>query len=153
MESIDQSKFVKGLQQARHNEQLGQRIYLTQIEKNEVRCYFMFNIAETEYHHGEHWVIHLHNLIAETSSYWEVLNDRDWSWKIVMSGIDNALMLSENYDTKNYKSMAQLATSKTDRTVNRTVLHDKKNHGSTSQRISGSTSISFQSISGYNHSS
>ncbi len=134
MKAIGQSKFVKGLQQAWHKEQLSERIYraLAQREENEVRRNVLLNLAETEHRHGERWAARLRELDAELPSYRESLRDRVWRWALVQSGTDNALKRiesSENDDTEMYESLAQLAPSDTDRTAIQVVLHDEEVHG------------------------
>ncbi len=151
MKAIGQSKFVKGLQQAWHKEQLSERIYraLAQREENEVRRNVLLNLAETEHRHGERWAARLRELDAELPSYRESLRDRVWRWALVQSGTDNALKRiesSENDDTEMYESLAQLAPSDTDRTAIQVVLHDEEVHGGAMQRISAPASMGTQAM-------
>lgn len=53
---------------------------------------------------------------------------------------------SENDDTEMYESLAQLASSDTDRTAIRAVLHDEEMHGGAMQRISDSILIGPQAM-------
>lgn len=151
MKAIGQSKFVKGLQQAWHKEQLSERIYraLAQREANEVRRNVLLNLAETEHRHGERWAARLRELGAELPAYRESLRDRVWRWALVQSGTDNALKRiesSENDDTEMYESLAQLAPSDTDRTAIQAVLHDEEVHGGAMQRISAPASTGPQAM-------
>ena len=151
MKAADQSKFVKGLQQAWHKEQLSERIYraLAQREANEVRRNVLLNLAETEQRHGERWAMRLRELDAEMPPYRDSLLDRVWRWALVQSGTDNALKRiesSENDDTEMYESLAQLAPGDTDRTAIQAVLHDEEVHGGAMQRISRPASIGPQAM-------
>jgi len=151
MKAIGQSKFVKGLQQAWHKEQLSERIYraLAQCEANEVRRNVLLNLAETEHRHGERWAARLRELGAELPAYRESLRDQVWRWALVQSGTDNALKRiesSENDDTEMYESLTQLAPSDTDRTAIQAVLHDEQVHGGAMQRISAPASTGPQAM-------
>src|SRR5258706_7615579 len=149
--NADQSRFVKGLEQAWHKEQISERIYraLALREANEVRRNVLLKLAETEQRHGERWATRLRELDAETPPYRESLRDRVWRWALVHSGTDNALKRiesSENDDTEMYESLAQLAPSDTDRTAIQVVLHDEEVHGGAMQRISAPASMGTQAM-------
>jgi len=151
MNATDRSKFVKGLEQAWHKEQISERIYraLAQREANEVRRNVLLKLAETEKRHGKRWAARLRELDAETLPYRESLRDRVWRWALVHSGTDNALKRiesSESDDTEMYESLAQLAPSDTDRTAIQAVLHDEEVHSGAMQRISGPASIGPQAM-------
>jgi vacuolar iron transporter family protein len=151
MNATDRSRFVKGLQQAWHREQISERIYraLAQREANEVRRNVLLKLAETEKRHGERWAARLRELGAETPPYRESLRDRVWRWALVHSGTYNALKRiesSESDDTEMYESLAQLAPSDTDLIAIQAVLHDEEVHGGAMQRISGAASIGPQAM-------
>src|SRR5260221_6013857 len=151
MKAIGQSKFVKGLQQAWHKEQLSERIYraLAQREENEVRRNVLLNLAETEHRHGERWAARLRELDAELPPYRESLRDRVWRWALVQSGTDNALKRiesSENDDTEMYESLAQLAPSDTDRTAIQVVLHREGVRGGGMKKTSAPASTGPQAM-------
>jgi VIT1/CCC1 family predicted Fe2+/Mn2+ transporter/rubrerythrin len=133
MQNPEQSKFIKGLQEALRKERASQRIYraLARRETNEARRNALLGLAETERHHAERWAERLRELHAEPPPDRESLRERVWRWVLVQSGTDNALKrIEENEvdDTEMYASLAGLAPTESDRSAILAVRHDEEVH-------------------------
>jgi vacuolar iron transporter family protein len=139
MDNLEQSEFIKGLQEALRKEQASQRIYraLAQREENEARRNALIGLAETERRHAVRWEERLRELGAELPPERDTLRERIWRWVLVQSGTDNALKrIEENEvdDTQMYGSLAELAPTEADRSAILAVQHDEQVHSGGMQK-------------------
>lgn len=144
MNTNDQLKFIKGLQEALRKERASRRIYfaLAKRESNDSRRKALIGLAETETVHAERWTARLKELGAEVPPDRDSLSERIWRWVLVQSGTDNALKRiesAEDSDTEMYEALAELAPNKEVQAEVRSALHDESVHTGAMQKTSAAT--------------